>query len=177
MSPASKAAMCGMCTALSVLLLFLGGVLMIFAYICPMITGIIMIALVSTFGYSSAWITYFATSVLSFFLVPDKECMLMYVLFFGYYTIIRLFIEKIRLSAVKWIIKLVIFNAALVAVNLLLFYVFGVPFQTAEDGKALIIIFWIVMNILFLLYEKLLSLLTVLYKKKIEKRIRKIMKK
>lgn len=177
MSPASKAAMCGMCTALSVLLLFLGGVLTIFAYICPMITGVIMIALVSTFGFSSAWITYFATSVLSFFLVPDKECMLMYVLFFGYYTIIRLFIEKIKLTPIKWIINLVIFNVALAAVNLLLFYAFGIPFDAAEDGKALFIIFWIAMNILFLLYEKLLKLLTALYKKKIEKRIRKIMKK
>ncbi len=177
MSPASKAAMCGMCTALSVLLLFLGGVLTVFSYICPMITGILMIALVSTFGFSSAWITYFATSVLSFFLVPDKECMLMYVLFFGYYTIIRLFIEKIKFSALRLVIKLIIFNAALVGVNVLLFYAFGIPFQSAGDGKAFLIIFWIIMNILFQLYEKLLGLMTVLYKKKIEIRLRKIMKK
>lgn len=51
---------------------------------------------VRTFGYGTAWITYVSTGLLSFFLVPDKECMLMYVLFFGYYTIVRQWIGRLR---------------------------------------------------------------------------------
>mgnify|MGYP000806956095 CR=1 FL=1 len=87
MRPAAKVAMSGICTALSVLLLFFGGVVPVLAYVCPMLTGVLMVVLVRTFGYGTAWITYVSTGLLSFFLVPDKECMLMYVLFFGYYTI------------------------------------------------------------------------------------------
>lgn len=176
MKPASKVAMCGICSALSVLLLFFGGVVTVFAYICPMLTGIIMIVLVTTFGYSSAWITYFVTSVLSFFLVPDKECMLMYVLFFGYYTIIRLMLVKIKPRILQLFVKILLFNAALAAVNLILFYVFGIPFSSAQDGTWVCIVFWIAMNVFFLLYEHLLGLLDVIYKKKIEKRIMKIIK-
>ena len=176
MKPASKVAMCGICSALSVLLLFFGGVVTIFAYICPMLTGIIMIVLVTTFGYSSAWVTYFVTSVLSFFLVPDKECMLMYVLFFGYYTIIRLVLAKIKPRIVQIFVKILLFNAALAAVNLILFYVFGIPFSSAQDGAWVIIVFWIAMNVFFLLYERLLGILDVVYKQRIEKRIKRIMK-
>ena len=82
MRPAAKVAMSGICTALSVLLLFFGGVVPVLAYVCPMLTGVLMVVLVRTFGYGTAWVTYVSTGLLSFFLVPDKECMLMYVLFF-----------------------------------------------------------------------------------------------
>lgn len=176
MKPASKAAMCGLCSALSVLLLFLGGIMTIFAYICPMLTGIMMIVLVNTFGYSCAWITYFSTSVISFFVVPDKECMLMYVFFFGYYTILRQLLLKIKPAFLKSVAELLLFNAALAAVNLVLFYVFGIPFASAEDGKWVLVVFWIAMNLLFLLYERLLGILDTLYKRKIEKRIKHILK-
>ena len=96
MRPAAKVAMSGICTALSVLLLFFGGVVPVLAYVCPMLTGVLMVVLVRTFGYGTAWVTYVSTGLLSFFLVPDKECMLMYVLFFGYYTIVRQWIGRLR---------------------------------------------------------------------------------
>ena len=84
MKNATRLAVCGIVTALSVVLLFLGGIAFFLAYAMPMIVGLFMIMLKSTFGTSSAWITYAATSSLSFILVADKECMLMYVMFFGF---------------------------------------------------------------------------------------------
>ena len=47
MRPAAKVAMSGICTALSVLLLFFGGVVPVLAYVCPMLTGVLMVVLVS----------------------------------------------------------------------------------------------------------------------------------
>ena len=46
MRPAAKVAMSGICTALSVLLLFFGGVVPVLAYVCPMLTGVLMVVLV-----------------------------------------------------------------------------------------------------------------------------------
>ena len=80
----TKLAVCSLSTALGVLILFLGGITMVLAYAAPMFLGIIMIMLKRTFGTKSAWITFIATSLLSFILVTDKECMMMYVIFFGY---------------------------------------------------------------------------------------------
>lgn len=176
MKSAAKVAMCGICSALSVLVLFLGGIMTVFAYVAPMVTGIIMILLVSTFGYKSAWTTYIATSLLSFFLVPDKECMLMYVCFFGYYTIVREYLSKIKQSWISWIIKFLLFNISLVLANVILFYVFGIPFLAVDESKWLILLFALVMNILFIIYERLLRVMEMVYKLKIEKRVKKFIK-
>lgn len=177
MRPAAKVAMSGVSTALSVLLLFFGGVVPVLAYICPMLTGLLMIVLVRSFGFSTAWATYVSTALLSFFLVPDKECMLMYVLFFGYYTIVRQWIGRLRISALVPVLECLLFNAALAAVNLLLVYVFAIPMDAISGSKWFWVCFWLAMNVLFFLYEKLLGVAELLYAQKIEKRLRSIFKK
>ena len=157
MRPAAKVAMSGICTALSVLLLFFGGVVPVLAYVCPMLTGVLMVVLVRTFGYGTAWTTYVSTGLLSFFLVPDKECMLMYVLFFGYYTIVRQWIGRLRPRSVALGAECLLFNAALAAVNLLLVYVFAIPMDAVSSSKWFLVGFWLAMNLLFFLYERLLG--------------------
>ncbi len=77
-------------TALGVLMPVFGGITMVLAYAAPMFLGIIMIMLRRTFGTKSAWITFIATSLLYFILVTDKECMMMYVIFFGYYPSVNI---------------------------------------------------------------------------------------
>lgn len=177
MRPAAKVAMSGICTALSVLLLFFGGVVPVLAYVCPMLTGVLMVVLVRTFGYGTAWVTYVSTGLLSFFLVPDKECMLMYVLFFGYYTIVRQWIGRLRPRSVALAAECLLFNAALAAVNLLLVYVFAIPVDAVSSNKWFLVGFWLAMNLLFFLYERLLGVAELLYARKIEKRLRSVFKK
>ena len=92
----TRLAVCSLSAALGVLMLFLGGITMVLAYAAPMFLGLLAIMLKRTFDTKSAWITYIATSILSFILVTDKECMMMYVIFFGYYPIVRDYFEKIN---------------------------------------------------------------------------------
>lgn len=163
-------------TALSLVLLFLGGITFVLAYAMPMLVGLTMIMLKTTFGTKSAWITYAATSLLSFMLVTDKECMLMYVVFFGYYPIVRCGIERIKAKPAGMLIKLLLFNAALTACQLLLVYAFGIPFFEEGEGRYLIIVFALLMNCLFVIYDNMIGAVTKLYKLKIEKRIKRIFK-
>ena len=149
----------------------------VLAYVCPMLTGVLMVVLVRTFGYGTAWITYVSTGLLSFFLVPDKECMLMYVLFFGYYTIVRQWIGRLRPRSVALAAECLLFNAALAAVNLLLVYVFAIPMDAVSSNKWFLVGFWLAMNLLFFLYERLLGVAELLYARKIEKRLRSVFKK
>ena len=79
MKNASRLAVCGITTALSVLLMFLWGISFVFAYVMPMLVGLFMIMIKHTFGSASAWITYAATAVLSFILVADKELSLIHI--------------------------------------------------------------------------------------------------
>ena len=132
-----------------------------------------MIILRKTFGASAALITYTATSILSIMLVPDRECMLMYVFFFGYYPIVYPYIEKIKF---KWIAKLLLFNSMIALVQLAMIYIFGVPFLEEGEGIFIIIIFAVLMNILLVIYDFVLKNTVLVYERKLEKRIKKYFK-
>lgn len=176
MKNASRLAVCGITTALSVVLMFLGGISFVFAYVMPMLVGLFMIMIKRTFGSASAWITYAATAVLSFILVADKECMLMYVMFFGFYPIIYESINKVKNTILRIALKLIIFNGLISAVQLILVYVFGIPFLEEGEGVWLISAFVLLMNFLFLFYDRILVSLTKLYEMKVEPKIKKYFK-
>lgn len=173
MKNATRLAVCGIITALSVVLLFFGGIAFVLAYIMPMFVGLLAIMLKRTFGAGSAWITYCATSILSFILVADKECMLMYVMFFGFYPIIHDNLNKLKITPLRIVVKFLMFNVSVFAAQLLLVYVFGIPFLEEGEGRWLIILFAVLLNVLFVMYERMLVSLTKLYEIKLEKKIKK----
>lgn len=177
MKPAVKAAVCGVCTALSVALMFLGGITYIFSYVVPVVLGILLIMLKRTFGKGSAFTVYIATSLLSLLLVPEKETVLLFALFFGYYPIIKSSLDKIKPKALSLFVKLIIFNASVLVIELLCVYAFGIPFF--EDGvfsAAMLISFAVLMNVVFILYEYVLKIYLALYIKKFEKRVKRFFK-
>lgn len=176
MNNSTRLAVCSIVAALSVVLLFLGGITYVLAYAMPMLVGLLMIMLNTTFGSKSAWITYAAVSLLSFILVSDKECMMMYIMFFGYYPIVRCYLEKLKSRVISFLLRLLMFNAALTLCELLLVYIFRIPFLEEGEGRYVIIIFAVMMNILFVIYDRLISVITQLYKIKIEKRIKRLFK-
>ena len=87
------AAFCGMAAALSVALMFAGSLFYVFAYAIPMLLGVVVFMINKTFGKGYAIYVFIAVSVLSMLFVPDKETVLMYALFFGYYPIIKPYIR------------------------------------------------------------------------------------
>ena len=172
-----RVAVCGLAAALSVTLMFFGGVVYVFAYAVPMLLGLISVMIKKTFGTPSAVFVYVAVSLLSLILVPEKESVMMFVLFFGYYPIIRESFEKIKSKVIRYVLKLILFNASLTVIELICVFIFGIPFF--EDGvfsAGLLIGFAAVMNFVFVMYDFLLRMFLILYEKKIEKRIKKYIK-
>lgn len=175
--PSIKVATCGICTAISVVLLFFGGVIYIFAYVVPIVLGLLMMMLKKTLKTSSAVSVYVATSILSFMIVPDKETVLLYIMFFGYYPIIKASLDKIKPKFLSVLVKILLFNVSLIAIELICVYVFGIPFF--EDGAfsiSLLILFVFLMNFLFVMYEYILKHSLVIYERKLEKRVLRILK-
>lgn len=54
---------------------------------------------------------------------------------FGYYTIVRQWIGRLRPRSVALAAECLLFNAALAAVNLLLVYVFAIPMDAVSSNK------------------------------------------
>lgn len=153
----------GVATALSVVMLFLGSIVWVLGYTMPLVASLVMIVLLESVSKKSALLTFVSTSVISFILLNDKECVLLYVLFFGYYPLIRDKINDIKPKILSYLTKFVSFNAAMVLTQILCVYAFGIPFDDML-GKWGIVVFALCLNLVFVVFDKLYTLLLRLYR-------------
>jgi len=146
----------------------LGGIVTLFSVVSLYVTTIIptnrlfFLALSSFFislivieyGNTYAFLTYLASSMLSLLIVPSKSIVLMYILFFGYYAILKGLIEKIDKLLIELIIKIMVFN---IAIAITYFTVSKFFFDTIAIEIPLWLLI-IVFEILFLIYDYCFSL-------------------
>lgn len=174
MKKSKLAALTGLLSALSVVLMFLGSVISVLSYIMPLISGLLMI-IIGNYSQKYSWIMFFVVSIISVFSLPDKECALTYLFFFGYYPIIKYKIDAVRSKLLCWIIKLLIFNTGIIASQFICFYVFGIPFDDVF-GKWGIVILLLLANVVFAVYERMFYSLSVIYSRKYKKYVDKLLK-
>lgn len=168
-------ALSGMLTALTVLFLFFGSVVQIFAYVAPLISGLIMIILINNVNKRSAWTVFAVSSLVAVFLLPDKECALTYVFFFGWYPMVKDSFDKIKIKILRIVAKFAVYNVAVVFSQLACIYVFGIPFDTVF-GVWGILILLLLANLLFALYDGLFVLLSFIYMKKYYSKVKRFLK-
>lgn len=165
----------GVATALSVVMLFLGSIFWVLGYTMPLVASLVMIILLDSISQKSALLTFVSTSVISFILLNDKECVHLYILFFGYYPLIRDKINEIKPKFLSYLLKFVSFNAAMVLTQILCVYVFGISFDDML-GKWGIVVFALCLNLVFVVFDKLYTLLLRLYRIKLKKKVEKYIK-
>lgn len=165
----------GVATALSVVMLFLGSIFWVLGYTMPLVASLVMIILLDSISQKSALFTFISTSIISFILLNDKECVLLYILFFGYYPLIRDKINDIKPKFLSYLLKFITFNAAMVLTQVLCVYVFGIPFDDML-GKWGIVLFVLCLNLVFVVFDKLYTLLLKLYRIKLKKKVEKYIK-
>ena len=110
-----QVALGGIATGMCIALMFATGMIPFSYYALPALAGLVLIAVREENGLSTALIVFAAVSLLSVFVVPIKEAALLFIAFFGYYPILQETFAKIRPKALSWVVRLVIFNAAVVA--------------------------------------------------------------
>lgn len=177
MKQSSKTALGGIVSALSVTLMMLTGVIPLMTYALPLAAGALLILMVIEINKQWAFIVYAAVSLLSVFVVPDKEASVFYIAFFGYYPIIKSTLEKNLNIVTEWVVKLLIFNSSTVAGYFFTTYVLGIPFdETGEFGKYSLIILLVLANAVFIAYDIMLTRFITLYLRKFRKSFHKIFK-
>ena len=120
---ASSVAFGGIISALAVLMMFFTGIFPFATYALPALSGLLLVVIVIDHGMKWAWCVYVAISALVVLITPDREAAAMFVLFFGYYPILKSVLERIKLRVTEYIIKIVIFNVAMVVAYLLISHV------------------------------------------------------
>lgn len=114
----------GIAGSLCLLLMFLTGLFPFATYALPAMAGTLLVVVVLEYNRATAVMVYVSVALLSLFITPDKEAAMMFLVFFGYYPIVKGAIEKLRNRLLETVIKFVLFNgtvisAYLIAANLL----------------------------------------------------------
>ena len=176
MRESTKAAFGGIISALSVIIMLITYLSPMLVYTAPPFAGLLLIIIVNELNKKWAFGTYVSVSLLSLFLIADKESAVFYTFFFGYYPVLHIiFEEKIRNRLLKIILKLIIFNTSVFAAVMVCQYIFNISYDDFNDlGKYSYIIFILLINILLLFYDILLKKMQILYKIKFRPKIKKI---
>lgn len=156
----------GMVSAICVVLEFSVGIMPLFLYIFPMICALLMNILLEECGVKTAICAYAATAAISMIIAPDKEAALLFAAFFGYYPIARSYIMRLKHPAVRLIIKLSLFNVAIICSYLLLIRLIGLEELGFEDIKWM----WAALlaggNFAFLMFDILLDRVLTVYNRR-----------
>ena len=103
-----------MTAALATVILYLGSFIEILDISVAVLASLFSAVILIEYGKGAPWSVYGTTSLISMLILPNKFPALMYVIFFGYYPIIKANVERIRSKTLSWLIKVCIFIAATV---------------------------------------------------------------
>ena len=152
-------------TALTIVILYLNLILPISTIsILTLASLLIPVALIRG-SMKSAIFVYIASSIIGFFILPIN-IIILYILFFGIYGIVKFYIEKINKLPLEIFIKIIFFNIIL----FLSFFVFK-SFIPVEITKLPIWLFLIIAQIVFLVFDYALTLLISFYLQRIHSKI------
>ena len=154
-----RVAFCGVLAGLGLALMFLTALLPMATFALPALAGLLMIMIVIE---------------MSVFFVPDKQAALLYVIFFGYYPILKALIERLKNKIVQWVLKYAVFNAAIVSAYFIAIYLLSIPADSLSlFGVSLPWVFWIAGNVIFFIYDIAITGVVAFYIKQLHKVFRK----
>jgi len=106
--------------ALSVVLLYIASIWPTGQAGLVAVAALFVAAAVIENGVGSGISVFVVSSVLGMLVVPNRAAPILYIVFFGYYPVLKSLIEHIKSTVLQWVFKLLVFNAALSVVWFLL---------------------------------------------------------
>ena len=173
-------------SAMGIALLFIGMIIETLDLTMAALTSFFCIFAVIEIGGAFPWLIYSVTGVLAVILMPQSLSGWFYLLFFGYYPIIKERIEKLK-KPVCWTLKVIILNLALalsVLAAYLLFFgqtdskslldAFTLVFGESDAGEFTAIAVYVLANVTFIVYDIALTKLITVYFLKIKPKLKGI---
>ena len=171
-------AYCGMAAALSVALMLLGAVVPVLMFIAPAVASLLIATVCVECGRTMALTAYGAVSLLSLLFVPDKEIALIFTVLLGYYPLIKPKFDRIRPRALQLVYKLLLCNAAVLAMYGLLLVIVpagSVSQELRTTALAMTLLTLAMGNVAFALYDRALCNMLLLYKLKWQPKLHKML--
>ena len=156
-------------SALAVVSLYLGSLLPTGQLGLAALASLFVAAAIIEAGLKSGVSVFIISSAIAMLIIPNRVVPLFYLLFFGYYPIIKSLIEKHKNVFVQWILKILVFNSSLTVIyflqKTLIFDIF--------ESQPTVIILYLLGNAVFALFDYGYSNVIRLYMELVSKKRKK----
>lgn len=175
MKKTAKIALCAMLAALASAFM-LTSYFPYLTYAIPAIAGLfIMIAVIET-DIKWATLTYLSSAVIVA-LLAEPEAKMLYILFFGYYPILKSVFERTRNRVFEYILKFALFNIAVIFAYSVVAVLFNISLGDMGDfGKYTAIVMLLAANIVFPIYDAAVSRMAGFYIQRLHPAVARIFK-
>ena len=160
--------------ALGAVMMALGAMIEVVDLTVSALASLIVVFIYIEIGSPYTWLTWLATSLVSFVIFPGKPIWLTYLLVFGIYPILKAYIE--RAPRALWLpLKLVYINAVIWALFFLMDLIFKSPLFEADSFwfKAVL---YVIMNVAFIAYDLFITVSVKIYFGKLRQKFLRFLK-
>ena len=175
--PASKIALGGVVAALMSAVM-LTSWFPYLTYAVPAVAGLLVIVPMIELSPLWAAMTYVSASVVAL-LTAEKESALLFVLFFGFYPVLKALFERTGKRWLELLLKILTFNAALALYVALSVWFLGIPlseFTASPLGAVTVPALWLGGNAVFFVYDMGATRVISMYILTMHPKIKKILK-
>lgn len=174
----SVIALCGIITAISIVIMIIANFIPFLTYGIPAVAGALTVIIVLDIGKKYAWLVYVCVSLLSLILCANEpEHVFTYIMFFGFYPIIKSYLEHIPSRQLCFAVKIILFTVCFGATYLFTTFVLGIDSDSfGELGKWGLAVFFVSAEVMFIAYDIALTSIIALYNRKYRARLRKFLK-
>lgn len=174
MKDTKKLAISAMTVALGVAIMALGALVEALDLSVCMLASLLIVVIYIEMGSPHVWLIWLATSLAAWLVFPGSVIWLEYLFIFGVYPILKAYIERLPRRA--WLpIKLAFVNSVTWLLIFLVDLVLGFDFF-GTDILAMKFIIYVLVNVAFIAYDKLIELFARLYVAKYRKRFERFFK-
>ena len=172
MRSSKKVAISAMLVALGATLMSVGALFEVVDLAAAAFVSLFLVFVMIEVGMPYPWLTWLATSLVTFLIFPGKTVWLMY-FSFAAFPILKAYIEKLP-RAFWLILKLIYLNAVLVILYFLVELIFSVPL--VAGAWWMVLIAYLLMTAAFIAYDRMITLAARYYYLKLRDRVKRLLK-
>ena len=144
----------------------------------PAVAGLFVMLVTIELGAKWATLSFLVSAVMVALLPGDIEAKMLYIVFFGYYPVLKAFFEKPKSRVVEYVFKFLTFNAIIVLAYSVIGPIIGLDQSDFGDfGKYTAVILLLVANVVFPIYDLAVSRMAMLYMIRLHKSVSRIISK
>ena len=162
-------ALCGLLTALAVVVMVLAGAIGIGTFAGPFLAMAVLLPVLEEYGGKTAALTYSAAAILGLLIVPEPELALVYAAF-GWYPILRPKLNRIPSRPLRLVVKILLCTAVILLLYGVLLRLLGMSTDLMGSTPLFNLLLLVLGILTFLLTDLALERLTFLWRKRFRKR-------